>query len=84
MPLTTTYITVPFIAGAGGALHPGIPRRSSARSEAILAADELAPFYAGVMVLRDRADAAAGIFLEPLLISATGRIPDDLVQQLAA
>ena len=84
MALTTTYIVVPFLTGAGGALLPGNPRRTIARGTAIAMADGLAPFYAGVIVLRDRNDAAAGVFLEPLLICAIGDVPPDLFQQLAA
>ena len=84
MALTTTYIVVPFLTGAGGALYPGSPRRTPVRGTAIATADDLAPFYAGVMVLRDRSDAAAGVFLEPLLVCAIGDIPGDLVGQLAA
>ena len=84
MALTTIYIVVPFLAGAGGELHPGAPRRSLSRADAIAAADGLAPFYAGVIVLRDRNDVAAGIFLEPLLICVIGEVPGDLLTQLAA
>lgn len=84
MALSTTYIIVPFLTGAGGALHPGNPRRTQVRGTAIAMADSLAPFYAGVIVLRDRSDAAAGVFLEPLLVCALGDVPGDLVSQLAA
>ena len=84
MALTTTYIVVPFLAGARGALHPGTPRRLGSRAESVVVADEIAPFYAGVVVLRDRHDTAAGVFLEPLLIASTGTVPADLLGQLAA
>ena len=84
MAISTTYITVPFLVGAQGALHPGAPRRFVSRATAIATADALAPFYAGVIVLRDKQDAAAGLFLEPLLICAIGDVPRDLVSQLAA
>jgi hypothetical protein len=84
MALTTTYITVPFISGASGALHPGTPRRTVSRGTAIATADSLAPFYAGVIVLRDRTDAAAQVFLEPLLICAIGDVPSSLLSDLAA
>ncbi len=84
MALTTTYIVVPFLAGARGELHPGTPRRSLSRANAIAAADGLAPFYAGVVVLRDRNDPAAGVFLEPLLICVIGDVPVELLKQLAA
>ena len=84
MALTTTYIVVPFLIGARGALHPGNPRRTAVRGTAIAMADGLAPFYAGVIVLRDRSDPAAGVFLEPLLICAIGDVPSDLLCQLAA
>lgn len=84
MALTTTYIVVPFLAGAKGRLHPGTPRRSLSRANAIALADGLAPSYAGVIVLRDRDDPAAGVFLEPLLICVIGEVPGDLLAQLAA
>lgn len=84
MALTTTYIIVPFISGANGALHPGSPRRSPSRAYAIATADGLAPFYAGVIVLRDRNDPAASVFLEPLLICVIGDVPRELLTQLAA
>lgn len=84
MALTTTYIVVPFLTGAKGVLHPGAPRRSLTRGSAIAMADGLAPFYAGVIVLRDRKDPAAGIFLEPLLICVIGEVPGDLLRELAA
>ena len=84
MALTTTFIVVPFMYGAKTTLHPGAPRRSVSRAAAIAMADSLAPFYAGVIVLRDRNDPGAGIFLEPLLICVIGDVPGDLLEQLAA
>lgn len=84
MALSTTFITVPFLVGAKGALHPGAPRRSHCRGTALAVADQLAPFYAGVIVLRDRNDAAAGVFLEPLLICVIGDVPREIISELAA
>ena len=84
MALSTTYLIVPFLTGAKGTLHPGSPRRASSRGAAIATADGLAPFYAGVVVLRDRDDPDAGIFLEPLLICVIGEVPRNLLKQLAA
>jgi hypothetical protein len=84
MALSTTYITVPFLEGAHGALYPGAPRRSPSRRTAIAAADGLAPFYAGAIVLGDRNDLAASVFLEPLLIHVVGSVPKDLLSELAA
>lgn len=84
MALTTTYLIVPFLPGARGALHPGTPRRTQVRGEAIATADSLAPFYAGVIVLRDRADPVAGVFLEPVIVCAIGDVPGELLQDLAA
>ncbi|WP_158810401.1 hypothetical protein [Beijerinckia sp. L45] len=84
MALTITYTIVPFLRGVGGRLYPGTPRRSPARDAAIAAADHIAPFYAGVIVLKERSDAACGTFLEPLLICVIGDVPDDLITQLAA
>ena len=84
MALQTTYIVVPFLAGVRGILHPGTPRRLLSRGTAITMADGLAPFHAGVIVLRDRNDPVAGIFLEPLLVCVIGDVPGDLLRQLAA
>ena len=84
MALNTTFLVVPFITGAAGRLHPGTPRRSLSRGNAIAMADSLAPFYAGVIVLRDRDDPAAGLYLEPVLVCVIGDVPADLLQQLAA
>ena len=84
MALTTTYIVVPFLSGAKGDLLPATPRRSLTRRSAMATADSLSPFYAGVVVLLDRNDPVAGIFLEPLLICVIGDVPGDLVRQLAA
>ncbi len=84
MALATTYIVVPFLVGARGMLHPGTPRRSHTRGTAIAMADGIAPFYAGVIVLRDKADAEAGLYLEPLLVCAIGDVPPELLRQLAA
>ena len=74
MALTTTYIVVPFLAGARGRLHPGTPRQSLSRANAIALADGLAPSYAGVIVLRDRDDPSNNVYLEPLPISAAGKV----------
>ena len=84
MALTTTFIVVPFLYGARGALHPGTPRRQLSRASAIAMADGLSPFYAGVIVLRDRNDPPSGVFLEPLLICVIGDVPGDLLRDLAA
>ncbi len=84
MAFTTTYIIVPFLRDVRGQLMPSTPRRSLSRTNAIASADSLAPFYAGVVVLRDRNDPVAGVFLEPLLICVVGDIPGELLRQLAA
>lgn len=84
MTMFTSYIVVPFDTASDGMLRPGVPRRLRARSNAMAMADDLAPFHAGVIVLRDRDDPAAGIFLEPLLACVIGDVPQDLLHQLAA
>ena len=84
MAMTTTYTVVPFLRGAGGRLHPATPRRSASRDHAIEAADQLVPFYAGVIVLKERSDAAEGVFLEPQLTCVIGEIPPGLLVSLAA
>lgn len=84
MALTSTYIVVPFITGARSDLHPGTPRRSLTRANAIATAEGLAPFYSGVIVLCDRSDPVAGVFLEPLLICIIGDVPREVLKELAA
>ena len=84
MALTSNYIVVPFLTGAKGDLHPGTPRRSLTRANAIATAEGLAPFYSGVIVLCDRTDPVANVFLEPLLICIIGDVPTDILKQLAA
>jgi hypothetical protein len=84
MALTITYTIVPFLRGAGDRLYPGAPRRSASRDIAIAAADQLVPFYAGVIVLKERADPVAGVFLEPSLACVIGDVPSDLLSGLAA
>ena len=84
MAFTTTYIIVPFLKDVRGQLLPSTPRRSLSRTNAIAIADSLAPFYAGIVVLRDRNDPVAGIFLEPVLVCVVGDIPGELLTKLAA
>lgn len=82
--LESIYIIVPFLEHAEGKLRPGPPRRSFARDTAIAMAERLAPFYAGVIVLRERKDPVTGFFPEPLLVCVIGDVPGDLMRQLAA
>ena len=84
MALNTSYIVVPFLRGTRDDLMPSTPRRSLSRTNAIAMADGLAPFYAGVVVLRDRNDPVAGVFLEPVLVCVIGDVPGELLKQLAA
>ncbi len=84
MTLTITYTAVPFLRSIGGRLHPGVPRHAATREAALADAERLAPFYAGVIVLKQRADVAAGVFLEPLLVGVVGEVPDDLLKRSAA
>lgn len=78
MALKALYTIVPFLRGAGSRLHPGTPRHAPARDAAISEADRLAPFYAGVIVLKDRSDLEQEIFLEPVLACVIGDVPDTL------
>ena len=84
MATGSIHIVVPFFTDEAGTLHPGTPRRSLSRPNAIALADGLAPFYAGVLVLRDRSDPAAGLYPEPLLVCVIGDVPGEVVRQLAA
>ncbi len=84
MAPNTIFLVVPFHADARGVLRAGAPRRSASRTSALSMAEALAPFHAGVMVLLDRSDPAAGAFHEPLLIGTVGDVPGDLLRRLAA
>jgi hypothetical protein len=84
MALTITYTIVPFLRGAGDRLYPGAPRRTVSRDGAIAAADQLVPFYAGVIVLKEQADLVAGLFLEPSIACVIGDVPSELLSDLAA
>ena len=84
MTLGIVHIIVPFFADEAGGLRPGAPRRSLSRRNAIALADGLAPFYEGVLVLRDGSDAAAGHHAERALVCVIGDVPGEVVRQLAA
>ena len=84
MTLTTSYTLVPFLRSVRGRLHPGVPRRAVAREAALAEAEGLAPFYAGVVVLKHRSEAGPGLTLEPLVVCVIGEVPDDLLTRFAA
>lgn len=78
MALTTAYLVVPFRRGDGGKLVPAAPRRELNHATAAETARRLVPHYAGVIVLIERSDLAAGVFLEPVLTFSAGEVPANL------
>ena len=84
MTLGTIHIIIPYFADDAGGLRPGAPRRSPSRRNAIALADGLAPFYEGVLVLRDGSDGIAGRHAEPALVCVIGDVPGEVVRRLAA
>lgn len=84
MTLSTTYTTLPFTRAADGQLRPGVRRHLATREAALAAAEHLAPFYAGVVVLKQQADAGNGDILEPIVIGAVGDVPQELLSRSAA
>ena len=77
---TNTYIVVPFSPDGLGTLRPGRPQALADCEMAIETARHLLHFDAGVIVLEQAGDE----FTEPKLVTAIGRVPEDLVAQLAA
>jgi hypothetical protein len=75
-----TFVVIPFIAGRGASLFPASPLRIRTEAYARAVAEEAAPIYAGVAVIEQPSDE----FEEPKLIKAIGRIPDMMLDCLAA
>ena len=79
------YIILPFtIAKRGGKLVAGTRQQAKDQSKAIRAAERMAGQYAGVAVLEERSDPEQDIYAEPRLVRVIGRVPDELVDALAA
>ena len=81
----TTYIILPFgIAKRGGKLVPGTPLKAKDLAKAVAAAERMAGQYAGVVVLEEQSDPEQDIYAEPRLVRAIGRVPDEMIETLAA
>ena len=84
MTLTITYTTVPFLRGSDERLQPGVARHATTRQAALAAAEQLGPFYAGVIVLKQQFDPVRGEASEPVIIGVVGDVPQDLLRHSAA
>ena len=83
--MVTSYIVVPFSAAPrGGKLQPGNPQSLKDRARAIRVAEVLATKAEGVIVLEQDAEPAADFYAEPRLVLHRGRVPEELLEQLAA
>ncbi len=79
------YIILPFVvAKRGGKLVPGTPQRAKDQAKAVAAAERMAGQYAGVVVLEEQSDPEQDIFAEPRLVRVIGRVPDEMIESLAA
>jgi hypothetical protein len=54
------------------------------RDKALLAAGRMSVYSAGVVVIEQEADAAADLFSEPKLVAHFGKVPEGMIEQLAA
>ena len=85
MAASITYIILPFVvAKRGGKLVPGTPQRAKDKGKAVAAAERMAGQYAGIVVLEEQADPEQDIFAEPRLVRAIGRVPEEMIESLAA
>lgn len=75
-----TFIVVPFVAGRGASLHPGSPVRVRIEAYARAIAKQAAPVYAGIAVIEQPPDE----FAEPRLVKTIGRVPEAMLESLAA
>lgn len=84
MSAITNYIILPFLLDKRGKLKPGTAQKAKDCAKAISAAERMAGQYAGIVVLEEQCDPEQDIFAEPKLIRAIGRVPDEMIEQLAA
>ena len=83
--MAITYIILPFVvAKRGDKLVAGTPQKAKDKAKAVVAAERMAGQVAGVVVLEERSDPEQDIFAEPRLVRAIGRVPDEMVESLAA
>ena len=79
------YIILPFvISKRGGKLVPGAPQRAKDQAKAVAAAERMTDQVAGVVVLEEQSDPEQDIFAEPRLVRVIGRVPDEMIESLAA
>ena len=79
------YIILPFVVSKrGGKLVPGTPQRAKDQAKAVAAAERMADQVAGVVVLEEQSDPEQDIFAEPRLVRVIGRVPDEMIESLAA
>src|SRR5271168_559269 len=84
MAFSVTYVVIPFTAGRNGEIKPGLPHLSEDRDDALVIAGRASVFSSGVVVLEEEADPAIDFFSEPKLIKHFGRLPQNLLETLAA
>ena len=83
--MAITYIILPFVvAKRGDKLVPGTPQRAKDQAKAVVAAERMAGQVAGLVVLEEQSDPEQDIFAEPRLVRVIGRVPDEMVESLAA
>ena len=63
---------------------PGTPQRAKDQTKAVAAAERMADQVAGVVVLEEQSDPEQDIFAEPRLVRVIGRVPDEMIESLAA
>jgi hypothetical protein len=84
MAAITNYIILPFLLDKRGKLKPGTAQKAKDCGKAIAAAERMAGQYAGIVVLEEQCDPEQDIFAEPRLVHVIGKVPDEMLEQLAA
>jgi hypothetical protein len=84
MAAVTNYIILPFVLDKRGKLKAGTAQKAKDPTKAVLAAERMAGQYAGIVVLEEQCDPEQDIFAEPRLICVIGRVPEEMIEQLAA
>ena len=75
-----TFILIAFVPGPRGKPKAGTPQTFRDEAKAIAAADRTALRVQGVVVLEQMEDE----FAEPRLVKAIGRVPEEMLESLAA
>ena len=84
MATTLTYLVIPLTAKGDGGVRPGEPHRLIDRDDALVVAGRTSVYASGVIVLEEEADPAIDFWAEPRLVTHFGRLPQDLLETLAA